>query len=304
MKYTGITLNNSIVIDQLYSVHYFEYMSDFSFEGESHDFWEFVFVDKGVIDIAADNHSYTLKKDEIIFHKPNEFHNVTGTKNIAPNLIIVSFSTSSPEMDFFQNKILKLNDIEKNLLANIIMEARGFLEQRLDLTYQYELPLKEEETYGSQQLLRLYLEQLLIHLKRRYMNVVPSTILNIKSSPKITKSKNDTEIFQRVLDYMETHLNDHLTIDQICKENLVGRSQLQKIFKEHCGMGIIEHFSFLKIKSAKELIRTGHRNFTQIADIMGYSSIHYFSRQFKKVTGMTPSEYASSIKAISERPGS
>ena len=303
MKYTGITLNDSIVIDQLYSVHYFEYMSDFSFEGESHDFWEFVFVDKGIIDITADNHSYKLKKDEIIFHKPNEFHNVTGTNNVAPNLIIVSFSTCSPEMDFFQNKILKLNDIEKNLLANIIIEARGFLAQRLDLTYQYELPLKEDENYGSQQLLRLYLEQLLIHLKRRYMNVVPSTILDIKSSPKITKSKNDTEIYQRVLDYMEAHLNDHLTIDQICKENLVGRSQLQKIFKEHSGMGIIEYFSFLKIKSAKELIRTGHRNFTQIADIMGYSSIHYFSRQFKKVTGMTPSEYASSIKAISERPG-
>ena len=42
-------------------------------------------------------------------------------------------------------------------------------------------------------------------------------------------------------------------------------------------------------------------NFTQISDFLGYSSIHYFSRQFKKITGMTPSEYSSSIKALSER---
>ena len=41
-------------------------------------------------------------------------------------------------------------------------------------------------------------------------------------------------------------------------------------------------------------------NFTQIADALGYTSIHYFSRQFKKITGMTPSEYASSIKVLAE----
>ena len=44
-------------------------------------------------------------------------------------------------------------------------------------------------------------------------------------------------------------------------------------------------------------------NFTQIADRLGFSSIHYFSRQFKRITGMTPSEYASSIKALSDQPG-
>ena len=43
-------------------------------------------------------------------------------------------------------------------------------------------------------------------------------------------------------------------------------------------------------------------NFTQISDFLGYSSIHYFSRQFKKLSGMTPTEYATSIKAISELP--
>ncbi|HJB28450.1 MAG TPA: AraC family transcriptional regulator, partial [Candidatus Blautia faecavium] len=41
-------------------------------------------------------------------------------------------------------------------------------------------------------------------------------------------------------------------------------------------------------------------NFTQISEYLGYSSIHYFSRQFKKISGMTPSEYSSSIKALSE----
>ena len=81
---------------------------------------------------------------------------------------------------------------------------------------------------------------------------------------------------------------------------MIGRSQLQKLFQQKTGLGIIEYFSNMKIETAKEMIRTGHMNFTQISEQLGYTSIHYFSRQFKKITDMTPSEYASSIKAMAE----
>ena len=73
-------------------------------------------------------------------------------------------------------------------------------------------------------------------------------------------------------------------------DNLIGRSQLQKLFQKKTSLGIIEYFSHMKINAAKEMIRTGRMNFTQISETLGYTSIHYFSRQFKKVTGMTPSE--------------
>ena len=104
-----------------------------------------------------------------------------------------------------------------------------------------------------------------------------------------------------MVDYLEAHLDSHVTIEQICRENLIGRSQLQKIFREQSSLGIIEYFSLMKINAAKQLIRTNKMNFTQISEQLGYTSIHYFSRQFKKVTGMTPSEYASSIKAMADR---
>lgn len=58
----------------------------------------------------------------------------------------------------------------------------------------------------------------------------------------------------------------------------------------------MEYFGSMKIEKAQELIREGRHNFTEISALLGYTSIHYFSRHFKKVTGMTPSEYASSVK--------
>ena len=95
-------------------------------------------------------------------------------------------------------------------------------------------------------------------------------------------------------------MNSQMSIDQICHDNLVSRSILQKIFKQHANCGPIDYFSNMKISAAKQMIRNRHMNFTQIADNLGYASIHYFSRQFKKITGLSPSEYAASIKSLSE----
>ena len=276
-------------------------MSDFSFEGESHNFWEFVCVDKGEVDVTRGKTHTILKKGDLVFHKPNEFHNVKATGNIAPNLVVISFECHDDAMYFFNDRILRIDETERNLLADIIIEARRCFDCRLDDPYLQNMPLKDSNTFGSQQMIRLYLEHFLIHLIRRYSNpVVLQKKLSKADAPKATKSKSDAEVFHRVTDYLESHLNTHVTIDQICKDNLIGRSQLQKIFKEHCDLGIIEYFSMLKINAAKELIRTKQLNFTQVAEHLGYTSIHYFSRQFKKVSGMTPSEYASSIKAMAE----
>ena len=58
----------------------------------------------------------------------------------------------------------------------------------------------------------------------------------------------------------------------------------------------MQYFSALKIDEAKKLISYNRYTFTEIAYRLGYSSLHYFSRQFKKSTEMTLSEYARSIK--------
>ncbi|MGN1165127.1 MAG: helix-turn-helix domain-containing protein [Lachnospiraceae bacterium] len=302
MAYTGVLLNNSITVEKIFSIHYFEYMSNFSFEGETHDFWEFICVDKGEVSVTAGKTCTILKKGDIAFHQPNEFHNVKATGQIAPNLVVISFECHDEAMNFFRNGLFKIDETERNLLANIIVEAKHCFDCRLDDPYLQNMTKKEGDVFGSEQMVRLYLEYLLIHLIRRYQSPFDVQRKNLKSAiSKVSRDKNNTELFNQVTDYLTSHLREHITIEQICHDNLIGRSQLQKIFKEKTGLGIIEYFSHMKIEAAKELIRTNRMNFTQISEHLGYTSIHYFSRQFKKLTGMTPSEYASSIKAVAER---
>ena len=79
----------------------------YSFAGEMHDFWEFVYVDKGEIIATAGDEDFLLGHGKIIFHKPNEWHTLRANGSIAPNIVIASFACSSPAMGFFENKIMK-----------------------------------------------------------------------------------------------------------------------------------------------------------------------------------------------------
>ena len=299
MAYKSVVLEDSVTINRIISVHYFQYMSDFSFPGESHDFWELVCVDRGEIDALAGDRRLTLKKGNILFHKPNEFHNVLTNGKVSPSLVVIGFECHSPAIKSFEDQLMSVQDTEKELLAQIIVEARNTFSGRLDDPYQEELIFNSEPlTFGSAQLISHYLEQLMIHLDRRYF----SYSLPVRSSRFLAEASSGNDTYNRIVRYMEEHLGERMTIDRICRDNLVGRSQLQKLFRDTKGCGVIEFFSMMKIDTAKQMIRDNQLNFTQIADRLGYNSIHYFSRQFKQITTMTPSEYATSIRLLSEKP--
>lgn len=299
MAYKSVVLEDSVTINRIISVHYFQYMSDFSFPGESHDFWELVCVDRGEIDALAGDRRLTLKKGNILFHKPNEFHNVLTNGKVSPSLVVIGFECHSPAIKSFEDQLMSVQDTEKELLAQIIVEARNTFSGRLDDPYQEELIFNSEPlTFGSAQLISHYLEQLMIHLYRRYF----SYSLPVRSSRFLAEASSGNDTYNRIVRYMEEHLDERMTIDRICRDNLVGRSQLQKLFRDTKGCGVIEFFSMMKIDTAKQMIRDNQLNFTQIADRLGYNSIHYFSRQFKQITTMTPSEYATSIRLLSEKP--
>lgn len=299
MSYESITLKRELLIDKIIYIHYFEYLSDVSFSGESHDFWEFLCVDKGMVNVAAGTDTFSLRKDQIIFHKPKEFHNICADGIVAPRLVMIGFECHSPAMKFFENKVLSISPAQRSLLGNIIREASLTYSSHLDDSCCEKLIRKDKKSvpFASEQLIQTYLQQFLIGLIRNY-----NDINSDDPFPKSFRQKSEDELFSQIIAYMEEHMDTQLTIQQICLDNLVGRSILQRLFRDQAGCGIIDYFAIMKVNAAKQYIRTHQMNFSQIADKLGYNSIHYFSRQFKKITGMTPSEYAASVKSIAEPP--
>ena len=291
MNITPAVLQQNLVISELYSVHYFEFSKNYYFAGESHPFWEFVYVDKGEIDVVSDDKTIHLSKGQIIFHKPDEFHTLMGNGKIAPNILIVTFNCIGGYMQFFENKILSINDHERKLLAQIIAESENAFSSPLDDPMANQLVRSEAADPFCEQFIKLSLEWLLLSLIRRGSAAPdkPSSLI---------KENSQNEVFDKIVHYMEANLDKQLMLSEICRDNLVGRSYMQKLFREKTGGGAIDYFNRLKINEAKRMIRESSGNFTEISMKLGYNSIHYFSRQFKNMTGMTLSEYASSVKVL------
>lgn len=154
MPYAPIPLRQEITVEEIYTIHYFEYRSDFRFPGESHDFWEFCYVDKGEVLITMDEQECVLRNGDIVFHKPKEFHSVAATGTSAPNLVVISFQCVGEAMRFFDNKILHVDNAERNLLAQIILEAKNCFAHRLDDPYQTKIVKKNSVPFGAEQFLQ------------------------------------------------------------------------------------------------------------------------------------------------------
>jgi len=261
------------------------------FSGEKHDFWEFAYINKGEVGVMADNAGYTLKEGEIIFHRPNEYHNIWAN-GVYANVIIVTFICNDKAMSFFNRKIMRLHNLQKNLLSLILKEGHETFSDPFDLLYQTKLIKKDNPPFGSEQLIKTYLEQFLISLIRFDMSVD-------KKTSSFAKDVNEDRIVEAVVRFLENNIKRQLSLDEVCKDICFSKSYIKHLFSEKKKMGIMQYFFALKIKEAKRLISEGILNFTQISETLGFSSVHYFSRFFKSKTGMSPRQYSNIAKKTS-----
>ena len=291
MEYRFTTLNEEITREQIVTVHYFEFLQDYRFTGERHNFWEFLYVDKGTIIVCAEDLEHILKRGDIIFHKPNEWHNNIANGQIAPNVVVIAFACNSPSMRFFENRVLQIGDAEKNLMAKILREAGKAFSSRLDDPFSTFLEKRENSPFGSEQMIKISLEQMLLQLIRRHDAPTEDTRLSTS-----VKENSEQDILAKILSFLQQNVRSKISLDDVCAHTLFSRSYIQRLFKHQMGTSIMDYYKHLKIDEAKMMIREGKYNFTQISELLSYASIHHFSRHFKEITDMTPSEYASSVK--------
>lgn len=293
MEYIKTVMERVVDIDAIVSVHYYEYPIDFAFSGEIHDFWEIVYADKGDALITAGSQELTLPQGHLYVHRPMEYHNIRCTDTGTVNSFIISFCSDSEVLYRLAGKPIRCGKTVQELMALIINEARHAFAGPLDEVIKPQLERQENQAFGSEQLLQLHLERMLILLVRREQEQE----CDIALPPAESHHRGDA-LLQRVCAYLEEHVVDNLQMDALCREFSVSKSTLQKLFRSRIGHGVSRHYQQMKVDLAKRMIREKQYNFTEIAEQLGYSSVHYFSRHFKQIAGMTPTEYAVSIKAM------
>jgi len=290
-NFTRISFEKVFNIDKIITIFYMELSKNFSYDGERHDFWEMVYIDKGEMVCTTDKNRFILKSGEMTFHKPNEYHNLSGNNTVAPNVSILTFECKSTSMKYFEGKIFRLSPEEKSLLSMLFNEGLSCfaLEDEANPLLQ-KLKKLESAPFGSSQMTKNLLEIFLIKLCRN-TDVVTKKMRRIYVIDEVDIPYQVKEI----LDYLQDNLYRKITIKDIAAALGKSESTVKLLFSQFQKDGIIKYYNSLKIKEAKRLIREGRYNITQISDLLCYDNPQYFSKCFKLYANMTPSEYKASI---------
>ena len=286
--YIKTRLQNVINISKIVTIHYYEFDRNFVFHGESHNFWEMVYVDKGSVEIKRDAENITLKQGEIVFHKPDEFHSIKALDS-SPNFFVISFVCDSPMMQYFEKYQTTLNRDLRSFISSIIKESEliySIPKNKPDLK---KLKRKENAPFGGEQLIKTYLEQLLILLVR---DITKGGKIDIFPS----KESMENHLVMEIKKYIEEHIDSTVRVTNICEKFGYSKSYLSRLFHGQCGETLVNYSTRIKINRAKQLIREDNLNFAQISVLLNFDNPQYFSRVFKRVTGMSPSEFKHSLE--------
>ena len=110
------------------------------------------------------------------------------------------------------------------------------------------------------------------------------------SQPQITPY--DEQFMEKVMEFMEEQMdNAELTIDEFAEKLMLSRTIFYRKLKSIIGLTPVDFIREIRIKRAVQLIDSGEYNFSQVAYMTGFNDPKYFSKCFKKVIGITPSEY-------------
>ncbi len=254
--------------------------------------WEIMYLDRGIVDISAQTDRFRLRQGDLYVCVPEKVNHAVNAGANAAHLVTVVFGSASDRITSLCGRVFRCRNTERQLLARLLNEAAAICSSSLPNARVDEIVGRENSRLYARQMTALILEQLIIVLLRRNKEqALPVRTL----SP--AKLRTDRELVERIVNFMRDRVCGNLTFSDVCRYSAQSATGLKVIFKSVTGRGVMETYRLLKIDRAKKMLQEGQGNITQIADCLGYNSVHYFSRYFKQITGMSPSEYAASLQA-------
>lgn len=138
-----------------------------------------------------------------------------------------------------------------------------------------------KEKYSE--MLEMYLKQVFIMLERYFANAARTEPIRV------------IEEIDKATKYFNEHYNEDINIEEYTQKNYISISWFIRAFKQCTGSTPMQYILSKRISNAETLLLDHSYNITEIAQIVGYDNPLYFSRIFKKIKGLSPSEYRKNI---------
>ena len=273
----GTTANRKLRIDAqlrvagIYTFFYQEKEQGFLFPGESHHMPELTYVDQGSLHSVADGQDWLLHQGEAMLYAPDQWHMQYADIGVAPRFVTISFDLDGGDLSSLYNRKL-----------SVPQEAVTLLQQMLRI--------QERKDPFVSDMVMAELTMLLLVLLRETLNPSGSKIQGTNTI------HSENEIIRHAQQYISSHIREKLSVRLIAQQVDVSPSYLTVLFQKNLQISPGEYIRRIKLQESKQMIRENNLNFTEIAAALQYSTVHHFSRQFKEKFGITPTEYARSVR--------
>ena len=276
MKYVSAKFPETLSVKGIYSVFRRDFSASVRLTNvDIHNFPEIVYVRSGTIYPLVDKDVYTVTAGQLIIYAPNSAH--SASKSCDASVSIISFDIDSDALASLYNTPITLSKEEEQMLESVVEDGCRCFEKRPSGTDARGFVLRDDADEGILRRMQKGMEFVLVEL--------------LKGREERERAEKSKE-YECVRTYLRTKIYTTLTVEEIAEGSKMSVSKLKYLFRENTGGGVINCFIEMKIEEAKRLITESGYNFSEIADRLAFNSLHYFSRTFKRIVGVSPSEYS------------
>ncbi|NJP40536.1 helix-turn-helix transcriptional regulator [Oscillospiraceae bacterium HV4-5-C5C] len=257
--------------DRLYTLFFQEKDPAFFFAGEQHEPYELLYVTSGFLHQVAGGIDFPLQEGQLMICRPDIWHMQYASGSQPVSFMTISFSLRKPSrlLEDLTQRVLDTDRRTRQCLASMISE-------------------QDSQSFAWADVCMNYFREAILRMSRQaYFQEDP--LLN-QLPPETARENQLVESAQR---YINTHLWHHqLRVPDIASAVSISSSYLSSLFRRHLGMSPGKYLNRARLSESRRLLKEGSYSVSEVADLLGFSTLQHFSRCFSQEFGLPPSRYA------------
>ena len=250
------------------------YGGDWHSVPHTHNHAELFYIVGGKGQFLIEDQLYPVNTNHLVIINPNVTH--TEVSLNAQPLEYIVLGIDGVELSISENSNGQFCILDHFESMDITSCLRNILR---------EMELKQP---GYEDICQAFMEILIIRLMR-------STGLSVPTEPQNSVGNHQCAAVRRYIDH---HFKESLTLDQLAEEAHMNKFYLSHAFKQEYGISPINYMISRRLEESKYLLAETDLSMSQIAQLLGFSSLSYFSQVFRKTQGLSPMEYRQDNKRI------
>lgn len=249
-----------------------------------HDFVEVLYCLKGNYVVTVNGDEFFFNPEDMVIIGSRSIHEINPVDDPQGKYLVVKFQPEMIYSSYLSSIELKyvLPFIFNNADGKYIFNAEKMEKSGLKNVFKNIKKEIREQKYGYE-----------IALKSDIYKIVLWVVRTLEEEKGILSlyTEQTVEKIEKALKYIEKNYEKRLSVKEIAENSYMEYTYFSRIFKQITSMSCCDYINYFRVKKAESLIFENELNVTQIADKVGFDSVSYFIKNFKRFNGKSPNQY-------------